>query len=118
MVNKSNLIKIFLVMVISVILIGVSTKVFAANDNGYTDLTNTLNGISNTNSSTNNTNTTSNTTSNTNNNKSTNNNTSIYNNTNLPKTGVETSIPVAMIVVVLIISAMYAYKKIKDYNNI
>lgn len=118
MIRKSNLMKIFLVMVISVILVGVSTNVFAANDNGFTDLTNTLNGTSNnTSSNSANTNTTYNNTS-TNNTTNKTNTSSIYNNTNLPNTGVESSIPVAMIIVVLAISAIYAFKKIKDYNNV
>ena len=46
------------------------------------------------------------------------NNASVYNNTNLPKTGIESSLPVAALVVVFGISAVYAYKKIKDYRNI
>ena len=37
MIRKSNLMKRVLVMVISVILIGVSTNVFAANDDGFAD---------------------------------------------------------------------------------
>lgn len=43
---------------------------------------------------------------------------SSYNNTNLPKTGIEDAIPVAILVVVCGISAVYAYKKISDYKNI
>lgn len=45
-------------------------------------------------------------------------NTSNYNNTSLPKTGVEDSMPVVVLAVVLGISAIYAYKKIQDYKNI
>ncbi len=48
----------------------------------------------------------------------TNNTTSTYNNTSLPKTGVEDSMPVVVLVVVLGISAVYAYKKMQDYKNI
>ena len=45
-------------------------------------------------------------------------NTSNYNNTSLPKTGVEDSMPIVVLAVVLGISAIYAYKKIQDYKNI
>lgn len=45
-------------------------------------------------------------------------NTSNYNNTSLPKTGVEDSMPIVVLSVVLGISAVYAYKKIQDYKNI
>ena len=45
-------------------------------------------------------------------------NTSNYNNTSLPKTGVEDSMPIVVLSVVLGISAIYAYKKIQDYKNI
>ena len=48
----------------------------------------------------------------------TNNTTSTYNNTSLPKTGVEDSMPAIILVVVLGISAVYAYKKIQEYKNI
>ena len=44
------------------------------------------------------------------------NNTSVYNNTNLPKAGSADSIAVIAIIAVFGISALYAYKKIKDYN--
>ena len=46
------------------------------------------------------------------------NNSSVYTNTNLPKTGLTDSIPVAALIVILGISAVYAYKKVKDYRNI
>lgn len=108
-----------------------STSVLAAdNTNDYTQLTlnNTNASNSNTNSANTNTNTNSNNTNNTNKNTNTNtnnantnktnSNSSIYNNTNLPKTGIENSIPVAMLVVIFGISAIYAYKKIKDYRDI
>ena len=77
----------------------------------------TKNSTSN-NTSSNNTNSNTNT-SNTNKSNNTN-NSSVYNNTNnnLPKTGIEDSIPVAALVVVFGVSAVYAYKKIKEYKNI
>lgn len=110
--RKSNLIKLFSILVISVMVMMFSTKVLAADD--FTQLT--LNNTNSNSANTNNTNTNTNKTNNTNTNKT--NNTSIYNNTNLPKTGVASSLPVAMLVVVFGISAVYAYKKIKDYRNI
>ena len=99
----------------------------AENDTGFTDLTNTLNNTSTNNTNTNASNTSNTNTNNTNKNtsntnKNTNNpsknNTTVYNNTDLPKTGIEDSIPVAMLLVVFAISAVYAYKKIKEYKNI
>lgn len=124
--KKSNLIKLFSVLLISVMVIMFSTNVFAADNtsNGYSDLTGTLsntntnNTNTNTNTNTNNTNTNTNNTNVNTNNANKTNNSSIYNNTNLPKTGIEDSIPVALLVVVFGISAVYAYKKIKDYRNI
>ena len=127
-----NLIKVATILLISVMLILFTTTVNAAdNDAGFTDLTGTLNNTSSNNTSGNvnaNTNTNSNSNTNTNNtnksnNTSTNNtNSTKYNNTNkntdLPKTGIEDSIPVALLVVVFGISAVYAYKKINDYKNI
>ena len=106
--KKSNLIKLFSILLITVMVMMFCTSVLAADsDNGgYTQLTLNNTNTNNTNTNTNNTNT------------NNTNNASIYNNTNLPKTGIEDSIPVAMLVVVFGISAAYAYKKIKDYRNI
>ena len=126
--RKSNLIKVISILVISLMVMLFSTNVMAAEtDNGFTDLTpavgnNTTNGTSNntSNSNTNNTNNTNrNNISNNTNRTNNTNNSSIYNNTNsLPKTGVTDSIPVAVLLIVFAISAVYAYKKIKDYRNI
>ncbi len=137
--KKSNLVKLFSILLISVMVMVFSTKVLAADEsNGFNQLTlnsnssnsstnntntnstgntNNTSNSSNTNN-TNNTNTNKNNTTNTNNTKNNTNNSSVYNNTNLPKTGLEDSVPVAMLVVVFGISAVYAYKKIKDYRNI
>lgn len=103
--KKSNLIQIVTILLVSAMVLLFSTTVNAANDNNEVhDLTGTLtkNSTSN-NTSSNNTN-----------------NSSVYNNTNnnLPKTGIEDSIPVAALVVVFGVSAVYAYKKIKEYKNI
>lgn len=116
--KKTNLIKAIFILVIGVILMSISTNVFAADDD-YTELTlnNTLNNTNtnNTNINKTNTNTNRNATNNTNKTNST-----IYNNTNtdLPKTGIEDTIPVTLLVTVFGISAIYAYKKINDYKNI
>lgn len=121
--KKSNLIKLFSILLISVMVMMFSTNVLAADNdtNGFSDLTNTINNTNTNNANntnTNNANTnTNNTNTNTNNTNKTN-NSSVYNNTNLPKTGIEDSIPVALLVVVFGISAVYAYKKIKEYRNI
>lgn len=98
--KKSNLIQIVTILLVSAMVMLFSTTVNAANDNNEVhDLTRTLTK----NSTSNNTN-----------------NSSVYNNTNnnLPKTGIEDSIPVAALVVVFGVSAVYAYKKIKEYKNI
>lgn len=124
--RKSNLIKVISILVISLMVMLFSTNVMAAEtDNGFTDLTprvdnNTTNGTSNNTANSNSANNTNrNNTSNNTNRTNNANNSSIYNNTNtLPKTGVTDSIPVAVLLIVFAISAVYAYKKIKDYRNI
>ena len=127
--KKTNLIKAISILLISAMVMLFATTVNAADDNSYNDLTSTLTGnTSNNASNTSNTNSnSSNNTSNTNSSNNTNNslnmsnntsNSSVYNNTNLPKTGATDSIPVAMLVVVFGISAVYAFKKVRDYKNI
>ena len=127
--KKTNLIKVISILLISAMVMLFATTVNAADDNSYNDLTSTLTGnnssnssnTSNTNSSNNTSNTNSNSSNNTNNSLNMSNNTnnsSVYNNTSLPKTGASDSIPVAMLVVVFGISAVYAFKKVRDYKNI
>ena len=124
--KKSILMKVALVLVITIIGMLFLTTVKAADDDGMNDLTSTLtSGSGNNSSNTGNTNTnTSGNNSNTSNNSlvvnnnTTNNNASVYNNSNLPKTGIGDSVPVALLLVVFGISAVYAYKKVKDYRNI
>ena len=124
--RKSNLIKVISILVVSLMVMLFSTNVMSAEtDNGFTDLTprvdnNTTNGTSNNTANSNSANNTNrNNTSNNTNRTNNTNNSSIYNNTNtLPKTGVTDSIPVAVLLIVFAISAVYAYKKIKDYRNI
>ena len=125
--KNSKLVKVVMGAIISLIVVTMANQVFADN---VTDLTNALGNSSSSsnNSSTNNitsntalNNTTRNNTVNNtikNNSVLTTNNTSSYNNTSLPKTGVEDSMPAVILVVVLGISAVYAYKKIQEYKNI
>lgn len=130
--EKSKLSKVLLTVIMSAIMVFNFTSVFA-DDNTNTNLTDLTSQIGNTNSSSNSTNNTANTannaaanlpanTANTANNAAAKtNNASVYNNmntANLPKTGIEDSIPVALLVVVFGISAVYAYKKVNDYRNI
>ena len=119
--KKSNLMKVVSILLISLIVMLFVTTVNAADTNeGFNDLTSTLtNNPNNTNSPSNNTNTPNNASlmgNNTNTNNT--NNSSVYNNTNLPATGIADSIPVAVLFVVFVISAVYAYKKINDYKDI
>lgn len=121
--KKTNLIKVISILLISVMVMLFFTTVNAANDDGFTELTvgnNTSgNNTSGNNTPSNNTPTNNTPSNNTSKNNTTNNaNSSVYNNSNLPKTGISDSIPVAMLVVVFGISAVYAYKKINDYRNI
>lgn len=123
--KKSNLIKIVSILLISAMVILFTTNVNAADNTGFDDLTGTLTNNTTNNTTTGGNNTTgnnaannTNTNTNTNTNKTNTNNSSIYNNTNLPKTGIGDSIPVAMLVVIFGISAIYAYKKVKEYRNI
>lgn len=116
--KKSILMKVALVLVITIMGMLFLTTVNAADDDGMNDLTSTLTSGSGNNSS--NTGNNSNTSNNSLvvNNNTTNNNASVYNNSNLPKTGIGDSVPVALLLVVFGISAVYAYKKVKDYRNI
>ncbi len=122
--KKSNLFKVCTILVIAVMIaLVLGTTVNAATDNNtYNDLSNTLrtNNSGNTNSGNTNSNSNSNTNSNTNraNTNTNNNNGSVYNSNNLPDTGIESSIPIALLIVIFAISSVYAYKKINDYKNI
>ena len=124
--KKSIILKSFLVILMCVMLIFAITPVYAATDEGFEDILN--DNTSNTgNTSGNNTSTNS---ANRNTNSSnvqnlnalrnnTGNRANTVNTTNtLPKTGIADSLPTVLLVVVFAISAVYAYKKIKDYRNI
>lgn len=116
--KNSKLVKIVLIMIISLLVV-----IVAKNSLAVKDLTDTLSGNNTTGNSiitlTGN-NTISGTTNNTTSNNAvlTTNNTSNYNNTSLPKTGIGDSVPGVIFIVVLGISAVYAYKKMQDYKNI
>ena len=123
--KKSIILKSFLVILVCAMLVLTTTSVYAVE--GYNDLLTDLDGNSSSTGNTGNTNT-GNTNTNTNRNssnvqninalKSTTNKVNTANNTNLPKTGLQDSLPTVLLVVVFGISAVYAYKKIKDYRNI
>ncbi len=116
--NKSNLIKLFSILLIGVMIVMFSTQVLAATDNGFNELPLSGNNTNTNNTNRANTNNTNTNRANTNNTNNTANRSSVYNNTNLPQTGIEDSIPVALLVVVFGISAVYAYKKIGEYKDI
>lgn len=112
--EETKLFKIFLVVLLCVLItFSIQLSAFAA-DEEEEDLTSSYK-----NNTSVNTNTNTNTSLNTNSNNTSNNtNSSLYNNTNLPKTGIEDSIPMVVLIVVFGISALYAYNKIKEYKNI
>lgn len=121
--KKSIILKSFLVILMCAMLIFAITPVYAATDEGFEDILN-----DNT-SNTGNTSNTSNTNSGNTNTRNTNTNSSNVQNLNalrntanttntLPKTGIEDSLPTVLLVVVFAISAVYAYKKVKEYRNI
>ena len=129
--ENSKLVKIILIVLIGIMIASVGTSVLAVDNttNGtYDDLASVLgNNTSSNNSSTNNAvannatvnNATSNGTLNTS--ALRNNATPVNNavgNATLPKTGISDSVPVVVLIVIFGISAVYAYKKIKDYKNL
>ena len=135
--KKLSIVKGLLIALVSLSMLMFTTNFVSAADEGYVDVNfdntassnsssnkaNTNSNKTNTNSSKNKANTNSNSSKNSNSNSlNTNgvrgNNVSSYNNTSLPKTGLQESLPVVFLVVVFGISAVYAYKKIKDYRNI
>ena len=135
--KKLSIVKGLLIALVCLSMLMFTTNFVSAADEGYVDVNfdntassnsssnkaNTNSNKTNTNSSKNKANTNSNSSKNSNSNSlNTNgvrgNNVSSYNNTSLPKTGLQESLPVVLLVVVFGISAVYAYKKIKDYRNI
>ena len=133
--ENSKFVKIILIILTGVMLVAMgmcgSNTVAAADSNGtnYSDLGAVLNGTNNTtnnttNSAANNTinNTTNNTSTNTLNTSALTNTinttTTTNNTTTLPKTGIENSTPVIVLITIFSISAIYAYKKIREYKNL
>ena len=108
--KKTKLVSVILMVVVSLSVLFIAKNVYADNISG--DLTGALSsGNSLTGSSTSGKTTANNV-------LKTNSTASTYNNTALPKTGVEDSMPAVILVVVLGISAVYAYKKVQEYKNI
>lgn len=125
--KKTKIVSIVLIVMIVIAMLFTAKNVFAADDLGYLlgnnvagnnaagNNTASSGGSSKPANSTPSNNVLNNTT---NNLVLTTNNTSTYNNSSLPKTGVADSMPVAVLVVVLGISGVYAYKKMQEYKNI
>lgn len=125
-----KLFKVLFISIVGVMLISISSSVLAANDTGnttYRDLTNEISGSGSTSTqSSGSSSTPGNKTpgNNTTGNNTTGNNVTTYNNNNntantLPYTGIgDTVLPVALLIVIFGISAVYAYKKVNDYKNI
>ena len=112
----SNFKKVGIVVIMVAIMIGVSSVVFATDANTFVNIpddslenrlnNNTVNNAVNNTAINNLLNST-----NTNNNSS-----SIYNNTSLPAAGSSNGMAIFAVVAVFGVSAIYAYKKIRDYN--
>ena len=107
--KKTKIVSIVLIVMIVIAMLFTARNVFAADDLGYLLGNNVVGNNAASSGGSSNT---------TNNLVLTTNNTSTYNNSSLPKTGVADSVPVAVLVVVLGISGVYAYKKMQEYKNI
>lgn len=119
--KKSIILKSFLVILMCAMLIFAITPVYAATDEGFEDILgdNTNTNTGNTNSGNTNTRNTNSNSSNVQNINALRNTSNTANTSNsLPNTGIGDSLPTVLLVVVFAISAIYAYKKIKDYRNI
>ncbi len=129
--NKNFIIALFVILVILTISTVTSANgIFEVvpdnntDDNSFVDLPDEGNNTNDTNIYGNNSNTNTNTNTNTNNNTNTNtnNNTNTNRNANtnsskLPQTGIQ-DYTIGIMIIICIASAIYAYKKVKDYNNI
>ena len=127
---KVKSLRLLLITILMITLVCMSSSVFATNGvptignvNNSTGGTNGIPSIGNINNGTNNTqivapalNTSSNNTNNTANNTNRNNSNSSVYDSNLPKTGVDYS--VLFIIGIFAIVAIYAYIKIRKYNNV
>ena len=130
--RKEKILKLMVVLTIGIVLVAMTSNVFAADSNStvdfFEDTTNQLNTNTNTSTNTNtNTNTNINTATNTNNVNTTTTdatantnavaNTSNYN-TSLPKAGLKENTMMGVAITVLAVIAIFAYKKINQYKNI
>lgn len=116
--KKSIILKSFLVILVCAMLIFAVTPAYAATDEGFEDIFNTTN-TGNSTTNTGNTNTGNTNASNVQNLNALRNTSNTSNTSNsLPNTGIADSLPTVLLVFVFAISAVYAYKKIKDYRNI
>ena len=121
--KKSIILRSFLVILVCAMLIFAITPVYAATDEGFEDI---LTGNSSNTSNTGNTGNTNTGNTKTNSNSSNVQNLNALRNTSntantsntLPNTGIGDALPTVLLVVVFAISAVYAYKKVKDYRNI
>ena len=128
--KKTKILKAIIILIMGTVLFSMTTRVFALDDsdselNFYEDQSDLLDTTDedDTNTSTN-TNTNTNTSTNTNTNINTNTNTDATTtntnnyNTNLPKAGAPENTMMAVVVTLLAIIAVYAYKKVREYKNI
>ena len=115
--KKTKIVSIVLIVMIVIAMLFTARNVFAADDLCYLlgDNAASSGGSSKPANSTPSYNVLNNTT---NNIVLTTNNTSTYNNSSLPKTGAGDVVPGIVLVVVLGISAVYAYNKVQYYKNI
>lgn len=129
--KKTKILKTLIVLIMGMILFTMSTSVFALDDsdsdlNFYEDTSDQLETNTNTNTNANaNTNANTNTSTNTNINTNTNTNvdTNVTTNSNnyntsLPKAGAPENALVGISITVLAITAVYAYRKTREYKNI
>lgn len=130
--NKSKVMKtIFILMLALVCIVFTCNYTLAAEEDDFQDLLNpnSNTGTNNTNTTNTNTNTNKNNTNTNNSNSNTNaptlntnpiTNTNNVNNSvnNLPKTGLSDAMPTMLLLVVFGVSAVYAYKKVKEYQEL
>lgn len=125
--KKTKILKTLIVLIMGMILFTMSTSVFALDDsdsdlNFYEDTSDQLETNTNTNTNANtNTNTSTNTNINTNTNTNVDTNVTTNSNnynTSLPKAGAPENALVGISITVLAITAVYAYRKTREYKNI
>ena len=96
-----------------------TSSISTTNNSSTNNTTNkTVNNTTNTTNTTNNTSNTLNTSALKNSVNTTATTNTSYNNTTLPKTGIGNSTPVVVLITIFGISAVYAYKKIRDYKSL